>query len=162
MTQETSPAQSQEIPIRRSARLMLLDPQGRLMLFRYDNGRSEPFWATAGGELVGDEDYRQAAARELQEETGFAATIGPLLRERDDIFAVADQPPAHWFEQYYLVRCENAETPDRAGWTDEEHITIRNSHWWSLEEMRAAPPATFRPEWLPELLQELVEGDTNA
>jgi len=148
--------------IRRSARLMLLDSQGRLMLFRYDNGHAAPFWATAGGELQGEEDYRAAAVRELEEETGFAATIGPLLRERDDIFAVADQPPAHWFEQYYLVRCENAETPDRTGWTDEERVTIRNWHWWSLEEMRAAPPDTFRPDWLPELLQELIEGNSHA
>ena len=68
-------------PIRRSARLIILDPAGRLLLFRYHDGHGDPFWSTVGGELKEGEDYRQAAARELKEQTsllGELSTLQPL------------------------------------------------------------------------------------
>jgi ADP-ribose pyrophosphatase YjhB (NUDIX family) len=36
---------------------------------------------TVGGELRDQEDYRTAAARELKEETGFDAAIGPVAAQ---------------------------------------------------------------------------------
>lgn len=152
---------SDGLSTRRSARLVILDPLGRLLLFRYHDGHGDPFWATAGGELQGKEDYREAAARELHEETGFDATIGPLLRTRDDVYAIARSEPARWLEQYFLVQCASSAPPDRTGWTDEERATIRNWRWWSLEEMRREETSVFRPNWLPDLLQKAL-GQTSA
>src|SRR5688500_15569708 len=60
-----------ELDLRRSARLIILDPRGRLLLFRYHDEHKPPFWSTAGGELQDGEDYRAAVQRELLEETGF-------------------------------------------------------------------------------------------
>lgn len=142
----------------RSARLIVLDAADRLLLFRYDDGRQPPFWSTVGGRLVEGERYREAAARELAEETGFAAPIGPRLRERTAVFAVAGEEAAEWTERYYLVRCAGG-TPDRAGWTDEERRTIRAHRWWPLAELRATPEPVL-PEWLPELFAEVVAGET--
>lgn len=130
---------------------------GRLLLFRYHDGHGDPFWATAGGELKVDEDYRRAAARELREETGFHATIGPLLRERDAVYAITRAEPARWLEQYFLVQCASAAPPDRTGWTDEERSTILNWRWWNLQEMRQEEVPAFRPIWLPDLLQETLD-----
>lgn len=141
----------------RSARLLIVDEEGRLLLFRYADGRHPPFWATAGGRLLPGESYAQAAARELAEETGFHAAIGPVVRTRDEVFAVADEPPARWLERYFVVRVGRAAAPDPAGWTDEERRTIREARWWPLAELRAAAEPVL-PAWLPDALAELAGG----
>ena len=146
-----------EPEIRRSARLVIVDSAGRLLLFRYHDEHRAPFWATVGGRVVDGEDWLDTAARELAEETGFVAPIGPRLRERTAVFAVADEGPAEWTERYYLVRCAGG-APDRAGWTDEERRTIREHRWWPLAELRATPEPVL-PGWLPELFAEVAAGD---
>jgi ADP-ribose pyrophosphatase YjhB (NUDIX family) len=142
------------VPERRSARLLIVDPDGRLLLFRYDDGRVPPFWATPGGLLLEGETYEAAAARELVEETGFAAPVGALVRTRDEVFEAGDLGPARWIERYYLVRAAGG-TPDRRGWTAEEQRTIRTVRWWSLAELRAADEPV-RPAWLPDTLTSLL------
>lgn len=142
---------------RRSARLVIVDPAGRLLLFRYHDDHRAPFWSTAGGRVIDGESYSDTAARELTEETGFAAPIGPLLRERDETYAVARDEPVRWVEQYFLVRCAGGD-PDPAGWTEEERSTIRAHRWWSLGEMRSTDE-TFLPPWLPDLLADALAGD---
>jgi len=139
-----------ELPIARSARLLVIDCEQRLLLFRYHDGHRPPFWATAGGRLEPGESYEAAAARELREETGFAAPIGRLLRTRDQVFTVAQSVPTRWIEHYYLVECDGG-TPDRTCWTKEERTTIRDLRWWSLTEMETTTE-TILPPWLPELL----------
>jgi 8-oxo-dGTP diphosphatase len=143
------------LPIHRSARLVIVSPGGRLLLFRYHDEHRAPFWSTVGGRLLEGERWEDAAARELREETGFPAAIGPLLREREDVYAVARGEPARWVERYFLVRSPEAD-PSRDGWTGEERATIRAHRWWSLAEMRAADE-TFLPAWLPELLAHTLQ-----
>ena len=75
-------AQSQVMPKwmieRPSARLILLDPQDRLFLFKvhqpavYDPADPfrDPFWIMIGGMVDPGEDYAEAAVREAREETG--------------------------------------------------------------------------------------------
>src|SRR5690348_18358139 len=63
---------------RPSARLVLLDPQDRLFLFKvhhpavYDPADPfhEPFWIMIGGLVDPGEDFAQTARREAREETG--------------------------------------------------------------------------------------------
>jgi 8-oxo-dGTP diphosphatase len=142
------------LPLQRSARLVVVDPAGRLLLFRYHDEHRPPFWSTAGGRLAEGESYLDAAERELREETGFCAPVGPLLRVREEVYAVADGEPARWIEHYFLVRCAEA-APSRDGWTEEERATIRDYRWWSLDEMRKTGE-TFLPPWLPDLLAEAL------
>lgn len=144
------------LPRRFCARLLVVDPDGRLLLFRYEDGREPPFWATPGGQLLPGETFPQAAARELAEETGFAAPIGPLVRTREAVFDAGDVGPARWTEHYFAVRTA-AGAPERGGWTDEERRTIRAARWWSLAELRAATEPVL-PAWLPDALAALVDG----
>lgn len=66
---------------RRSARLVIVDEDGRLLLFRYHDEHHAPFWATPGGELLPGESYLDAARRELREETGLNLQIGRLVEK---------------------------------------------------------------------------------
>jgi len=140
---------------RRSARLVILDPHGRLLLFRYRDEHQPVFWSTAGGELVGGEGYRSAAERELQEETGFECAVGPLLYEREDVYAVSRSVPAHWCERYFLVNCDSTRSPSRNGWSEEERCTIQDWQWWSVREMLNGGE-NFLPSWLPALLNSVL------
>ncbi|MDP8922778.1 MAG: NUDIX domain-containing protein [Chloroflexota bacterium] len=59
---------TRESPIvRRSARLLVLDPDDRLLLFRIEDAslREPVLWITPGGGLEPGESYEQAARREL-------------------------------------------------------------------------------------------------
>jgi hypothetical protein len=54
-----------QLPIRRAARVLLLDPEDRVLLMRYDDGPPNGHhWTTPGGGLNDGEDYRAAALRE--------------------------------------------------------------------------------------------------
>jgi len=138
--------------IRKSSRLVIVDPDGRLLLFRYHDEHHAPFWATPGGELLPGETYLEAAQRELKEETGLDLEISELLRERDAIYAVARSTPARWLEKYFLVQSPTQATVQRDGWSEEENSTIQAWKWWSADEMKAQPASLFKPEWLPSLL----------
>ncbi len=58
---------------RPSARLLVVDEQNRVLLFRFvfKEGAlaGQEFWATPGGELDAGETFEEAAIRELFEET---------------------------------------------------------------------------------------------
>lgn len=141
--------------MKRSARLVIIDPERRLLLFSYDDGHRPAFWSTVGGEVLEGETYEATAARELLEETGFDAAIGPVIRTRDEVFAIGGSAPARYLERYFLVLTHGGE-PDRSRWTPEEHASIRAHRWWSAADMRSTAD-TFRPPWLPSLLEDAVK-----
>ncbi|WP_036975171.1 NUDIX hydrolase [Pseudoalteromonas luteoviolacea] len=144
---------------RQCSRLMIVNEQDELLLFQYkDEHKSEPFWATAGGELKESESYLGAAKRELYEETGLTNDIGELLLEREDIFAVARSTPAIWQEKYYLVRCATNSKVFAAQWTEEEKSTIQKWKWWSREEMEQEGIDAFKPDCLPALFDTILNS----
>jgi 8-oxo-dGTP pyrophosphatase MutT (NUDIX family) len=150
-------------PVRRTARVLLLDPLDRLLLFRFDDpqllteGRtSTVFWATAGGGVEPGESYQEGARREVREETGLTdVDLGPVVwtREKTVIF---QQGPTHFVEQYFIARTAVTEI-SVDGQEEYEKQFLRGHRWWSPDDLRRTDELIF-PEGIADLLAPILAG----
>jgi 8-oxo-dGTP pyrophosphatase MutT (NUDIX family) len=89
--------------IRQAVRVLLLDENDRLLLFRAeDPANGSVFWFPAGGGVEEGEDAQSAATREIAEETGLTdLQLGPELWHRRHVFTwrgVELDQRERWFE----------------------------------------------------------------
>jgi 8-oxo-dGTP pyrophosphatase MutT (NUDIX family) len=140
---------------RLSARLLILDDAGRLLLFRFVHKTGplagQDFWATPGGGVDDGESLEQAAVRELAEETGLRRTsVGPEIARREVVLLLPDGEHVVSDERYFLVRVTD-DTLSWANWTALEREVMVEHRWWSCEEL-SCTGATVWPENLPAML----------
>jgi 8-oxo-dGTP pyrophosphatase MutT (NUDIX family) len=147
------------IPIRPTARVLLLDRADRILLMYGrlpGNPRGTEAWFTIGGGVEADETYLQAAAREILEETGIADfRIEGAVWVREGVLQL--QQPKFFREQYIVARCEGAE-PSRDGWNVLERDLIDDIRWWTLQELTATADRVF-PPGLARLLPPVLAGE---
>lgn len=143
---------------RRAARVLLLDAEDRVLLFRgWDPARPEHrYWFTPGGGLDDGERPVDGAARELFEETGLRLDPADL---GEPVWQQVTQFPfdGKWYRQeqeFYLHRVPTWEV-DTAGFDDYERDYIDSHRWWSAAELFATRERYY-PEELPTLLRDLV------
>ena len=150
--------------VRPAARVVVLDPEGRVLLLgsRLTDPAIPPgdvlFWYTPGGGVETGESLRAAAVRELAEEIGLVADPadleGPVwFRRHLDTFAGQEIDAR---ETFFLLR-DVVHEVDPSGRTELEILGAEPHRWWSAAEI-AASGEVFAPERLDELLLELVEG----
>jgi len=139
---------------RPAARIILLDRQGRVLLFRFDPPDRPPFWCTPGGALDPGESYEEAARRELLEETGIAADPGPQIARRIAEFITIEGVPVTADERYFRVVLGediDPEAIDTGGHTELERRVMRGWRWFT-----AADLAALEEPWFPEDLLEML------
>lgn len=141
---------------RKSAKVLLVDPDGRVLLFSaVDPAQPDrpPIWFPVGGGVDQGETLEEAAIREVREETGLLISdLGPVVMTRQVDFEFE----GHSYNQdetYFAVRTE-AFVPDAAGWTETEQRVMVCSRWWSLDDLRATDETVY-PERLSELIGQL-------
>lgn len=133
---------------------MLLDPDNRVLLMRYDDGPPNgSHWTTPGGGLEPGESHRQAALRELAEETGW--TDIQLLDEiHHNAFTMefAGQL-VYQVERHYLARTD--QPARQITGVDAMHASdgIAAWRWWTVAELTSTEQKVW-PAELPELIRQ--------
>ncbi|MGB3771691.1 MAG: NUDIX domain-containing protein [Rhodococcus sp. (in: high G+C Gram-positive bacteria)] len=156
---ETAVEEVDAASTRTSARVVLLDGRGRVLLLR-GHDPSVPdvhFWFTVGGGVEVGETLRDAAVRELQEETGLVAHAddirGPMWR-RTATFSF-DGVLIRSEELFFALRADTFE-PVRTGFTELERRAVTGHKWCTAEDIRsfAASGDAVYPRAMAELLDE--------
>lgn len=143
--------------LRESARALILDPDDRVLLVRFDWPGLEPvggFWANPGGGIEPGESRLAAIQRELREEIGLVVDeLGPEVWTKTAHFPMDD-----WDGQVDHIHLYRVAHFDPAPTMTPTELAAENLHeirWWSPDEI-ASGTATFAPRALPDLLADLT------
>lgn len=149
-------------PPRTSARVVLLDDAGAVLLFcgsdpAITDGTAARWWFTVGGQVKAGESLAVTAARELAEETGLRVDaeriLGPIWRRESLIRFNGDVLAS---DEFYFVHRTRRFEPSPAGRTPLELRYIHGHRWCDpavIAELEASGQRVY-PLQLAELLAD--------
>ena len=140
---------------RAAARVLLLDPDGRVLLVRFEDRQTDyAWWATPGGGIGPGETPEAAARREVAEETGLRDfALGPCVWVREFEYT--------WRERRYRQRERifaarvAAFEPSLDGFQTDELDLLPEHRWWTAAEIEASSER-FGPRRLGAMLRDLL------
>ena len=141
--------------LRLTSRLVVMDPDGAVLLFNTAAPDSSGFtrWITPGGGVDPGESHLVAAQRELFEETGHTLAISPEPVWTYDFEVAWDQADHNrGYAEYFFVHTQRFE-PVSTFWTAEEHVDVTGWHCFGVEELEVGTDP-FEPVYLPTLIRE--------
>ena len=158
----TSSAPAEKIDRRTSARVVLLDEEGAVLLFcgsdpAFTGNVAPLWWFTVGGAILPGERLVDAAVREIAEETGLrvdpAEMVGPVWR-RDKMIDFNGTVVSS--QEFYFVHRTARFEPTAAGRTELELRYIHGHRWCDSAtiDQLAASGQTVYPLQLGDLLAE--------
>jgi 8-oxo-dGTP diphosphatase len=129
---------------RRTTRVLVFDPVGRVLLIRFVVRRSDGefvFWLTPGGEIEAGEAPVEAAERELREELGLEVVVVGPDREESNCFehlgGMVDNT-----DYFFHAEC-GVDAPRLMGVTVDEIAAMREIRWWSAGEIEGSGERFF-------------------
>ena len=148
---------------RRTARVMLFDEGGAVLLIRFVAMRPDGefvFWALPGGEVEGGETEAEAAVRELREELGIEVSVeGPVYRDANQFWHQGEMQDNVDF--LFRARCGH-EDPCLTGLTKEEIAMMREMRWWTVWEIEGSPERIFPAELADRVREQAGSGTAKA
>lgn len=140
---------------RPTARVILADPAGRALMFRFvppDPWPQEPAWHLPGGGIEPGESAVQAACREVQEETGFILTpqvLGAPVAVNAGEWSIRGSR-YYTVHTYFFARVPMVEPSV----FEDDGLGHR---WWATSELDLTTERVF-PPGLAALLRDLLRG----
>jgi 8-oxo-dGTP pyrophosphatase MutT (NUDIX family) len=134
--------------------VILVDTADRVLLMQ-----SGDLWFTPGGGIEAGEDTRQAAARELWEETGLRVApedLGALVAQSSG-YADLGWATGNFSDCYFFLRAPAGFVVDTSGFQELEAETVTGHRWWSADEIAASEKAVV-PWDLAPLVRDLLAG----
>ncbi len=154
-----------QLPVRNSVRVLLFNEKQELLLICAEDPNTTTmagkkygrrFWFTVGGQIEKGETLEEAAYREIFEETGIVQSdveLGPIVwYGAFDLIVFGT--PSH-LKQRFIVAHTRQNVITHAHLTQEEQAVVKESGWFSLEQIRTCPEVIYPvllPHYLPPIL----------
>ena len=147
--------------IREAVRALVIDPESRVLLVRFEFPTATR-WALPGGGLEPGESHEDALHRELEEEVGLVdAVVGAQIWHRLHIVPFLNGEFDGQRERIFLIRSATFDPVPRLSWEQMNAEFVHELRWWTIDEI-AASDAHFVPTDLHGLLTTLLRDGPPA